>query len=135
VYGDAAYAGNPNYEAVEAIGAKLFTTFRSTTTGDVGGSFAKAFHYFQFQKEEYLAHYHKRSNIESTVSMVKRKFGDAVKAKNELAQKNEVYAKFVAHNICVLISEMYTLGINPIFGVDSQCEQEPTSILKFPPIR
>lgn len=29
--------------------------------------------------------------------------------------KNEVFAKFVAHNICCLISAMYELNIEPEF--------------------
>lgn len=37
----------------------------------------KCFHYFSFKREEFLRHYHKRSNVESTFSMVKAKFGDA----------------------------------------------------------
>jgi hypothetical protein len=72
-------------------------------------------------KDEYRTRYHKRSNVEATVSMVKRKFGDAVKAKNELAQRNEVYAKFICHNICVPISEMYTMGIQAIFDRPAGC--------------
>lgn len=43
--------------------------------------------------------------------MVKAKFGDSVRAKTDLAMANEVYAKFVAHNI----QSMYELGINPSF--------------------
>jgi transposase len=133
VSADAAYAGNPNFDAVEKHGAKLYAAFRSDATGSVGGSFEKALRYFQFQREEYLAHYHKRSNVESTVSMIKRKFSDAVKSKNELAQKNEVYAKFVCHNLCVLIQEMYVLGINPILG-ETTCTNtdQPAQILRFP---
>ena len=40
-----------------------------------------------------------------------------VKAKNELAQKNETYAKFVAHNLVVLVAEMYATGIEAIRSV------------------
>ena len=113
---DAAYPSQQNFEAVNSAGGKFFPAFRSNTTGAVGGLFQKAYHSFCLNKEEYLSHYHKRSNVESTVSMIKRKFGDSVKAKNELAQKNEVYAKFVCHNLCVLIQEMYVQGIDPTFG-------------------
>jgi transposase len=134
VTGDKAYASNPNFENVESHGGKLFSPFRSHTTGGVGGLFEKAFHYFSLHKEEYMAQYHIRSNVESTVSMVKRKFGNAVRAKSELAQKNEVYAKFVCHNICVLIQEMYVLGIDPSFGIKPPCTKtyEPAQILRFP---
>ncbi len=36
-----------------------------TRTGAVGGTFEKAFHFFQFNQEEYMAHYHKRWNVET----------------------------------------------------------------------
>ena len=41
------------------------------------------FHYFQFRQEEFLRHYHKRSNVESTFSAIKRKFGPDVRSKTE----------------------------------------------------
>jgi transposase len=70
-------------------------------------------HFFQFNREDFLAHYHKRSNIESTVMMVKSKFGDSVRSKSDIAAKNEVLCKILCHNICCLISAMYELGIDP----------------------
>jgi hypothetical protein len=47
--------------------------------------------------------------------MVKAKFGDTLFAKTEQAQDNEVLAKFVAHNLCVLIQAFYELGIEADF--------------------
>lgn len=73
------------------------------------------FHYFQYKREDFLAHYHGRSNVETVFGMVKAKFGAAVKSKNETAQVNELYCKFLCHNICVLISSVYELGIAPEF--------------------
>jgi transposase len=108
---DKAYLSASNFDAVESHGGKFFPAFKVNSTGSAGGSFEKAFHYFSFKRDEYLAHYHQRSNVESTVSMVKRKFGDAVKAKNDTAQKNEVYAKFVCHNLRVLIAETYAMRL------------------------
>lgn len=132
VSADKAYAGNPNFEAVERHGGEFYPAFKGNTTGGVGGSFEKAFHYFSFKRDEYLTHYHQRSNVESTVSMVKRKFGDSVRAKNETAQKNEVYAKFVCHNLCVLIAEMYALGIETIFERSASCTktEAPAQLLR-----
>ena len=131
---DCAYASNPNFDAVEAVGGTFYPMFKANATGKCGGSYETAFHLFSLQKEAYLAKYHVRSNVESTVSMVKRKFGDAVKAKGELAQKNEVYAKFVAHNICVLVAEMYNLGIVPVLCPRTACTEtgDDASILRCP---
>ena len=71
------------------------------------------FHYFAMNREEYLTHYHERSNVESAFSMIKRKFGDSLRAKTDTAMRNEVLAKIVCHNLCVNISAWYELGIDP----------------------
>jgi hypothetical protein len=47
--------------------------------------------------------------------MIKSKFGDAVRSKTEVAQVNEVLLKVLCHNICVVIQEMFELGIKPDF--------------------
>ena len=48
--------------------------------------------------------------------MVKRKFGDSVKAKNERSMRNEVLAKIVCHNLCCLIHAMQEFGIDVTFS-------------------
>ncbi len=52
--------------------------------------------------------------------MIKMKFGDKLKSKNFIAQKNELLCKMIAHNIVVLIHEMYELGIEPEFSKVSE---------------
>jgi transposase len=120
VSADKGYSGRDSHDAIAAVGATPYIAFKANTTGGVGGLFQKMFHYFQFNKEEFLAHYHQRSNVESTVMMVKTKFGDAVRSKTDIAAKNEVLCKILCHNICCLISAMYELGIDPTFGSVAQ---------------
>ena len=67
-------------------------------------------HYFQLHKEEFLEHYHKRSNAESTFGAIKKKFGESVKSKNRTAQENELLCKVIAYNITVLVHEMIQLN-------------------------
>lgn len=45
--------------------------------------------------------------IEVCFSMIKRKFGNNVKCKKETSQDNEILAKVLVHNLCVLIGEMF----------------------------
>ena len=97
-------------------GGTGFIAFKKNATGAVGGHFEKAFHYFSFKREQYLELYHKRSNVESTFSMVKRKFGGEVRSKTDAAMVNEVLCKLLAHNLCVLIQEEHELGIESVFG-------------------
>jgi hypothetical protein len=47
--------------------------------------------------------------------MMKRKFGSYVRGKNSISQENEVLCKALCHNICVLIQEMFELGIKVDF--------------------
>lgn len=54
---------------------------------------------FEAQNDQFLAHYHKRSNVESAFSSVKRKFGASVRAKTPAAQVNEVLLKCLAYNL------------------------------------
>jgi transposase len=64
-----------------------------------------------YQREMFLAHYHCRSNIETTFSMIKRKFGNSLRSKSETGQYNETLCKVIAHNICVLIACMCEMGL------------------------
>ena len=63
-----------------------------------------------------LAKYHKRSNVESAFSMIKRKFEDAIRSKTDTAMVNESLTKVLCHNLSVLCHEMQELGIDPQFG-------------------
>jgi transposase len=115
VSADKAYGSLSNTDAVTKAGGTPFIAFKGTATGKAGGTFEQMFHYFMFRKEEFLQHYHKRSNVESTFSMMKRKFGDALRSKTDTAMVNETLCKVLCHNLVVLIHETYELGIDPIF--------------------
>jgi hypothetical protein len=120
---DKAYASLENFEEVAGCGGRAFIAFKSSTTGGVGGMFEKAFHFFQFNRDEYLPRYHKRSNVESTFSAIKRKFGDSVLSKTDTAMVNEVLCKILCHNLTCLIQEQETLGIVPAFWHDEPVEE------------
>lgn len=79
------------------------------------------YHYFAYQRDTFLTHYHKRSNVETTFSMIKRKFGSSLRSKSEVGQRNEVLCKVIAHNLCCLISAMHELGMEaPLRGARSE---------------
>lgn len=115
VSADKAYASKKNTAMVEIAGGTPFIAVKKLMTGEGGRSWGRMFHYFQFKREEFLAHYHKRSNVESTFSMMKRKFGDSLRSKTDIAMVNETLCKVLCHNLVVLIHEMHELGIDPVF--------------------
>jgi transposase len=75
----------------------------------------RMFHYYQFNQDWFMQQYHKRSNVETTFSMIKAKFGDSLRSKTKTAQVNEALCKVLCHNICCLIQSMFELGIEPTF--------------------
>ena len=128
---DKAYLSQKNLEFVDELGAVPFIPFKVNSRGDSRpGIWQRMFSEFTLSRENWLAHYHQRSNVESTFSMVKAKFGDAVRSKTDVAMKNEVLAKVLCHNVCCLVSAMYELGIDPRLTSPGA---EPT-ILKFAPV-
>jgi transposase len=135
VSADKAYTSLENFEAIAECGGTGFLAFKSNTTGAVGGLFEKMFHYFKYRADEFMAHYHKRSNVESSFSMMKRKFGDSLRSKTDVALTNEALAKVLCHNLCVLIQEQHELGIDPVFWKNEPkaAETEPM-VIRFPSI-
>ncbi|HEY0320678.1 MAG TPA: transposase [Pyrinomonadaceae bacterium] len=119
VCGDKAYSSSPNLQLVLVKGGVPYIPFRSNTSPDDKRStstWKRMFHFFSYNQEMFMRHYHKRSNVETTFSMIKAKFGERLRSKTGIAQKNELLCKILAHNLCCLIQSMYELGVEPEFG-------------------
>jgi transposase len=130
VTADKAYSSKANLQAVEDAGGTAFVPFKAHRTGPVPAIHApeamlpqfstaweKMYALFVYQRDTFLARYHVRSNVETTFSMIKRKFGDSLRSKSDVGQINEVLAKVIAHNLCVIIASIYELGLEmPTFG-------------------
>jgi len=122
VSAEKAYSSKRNIKAVQMMGGTAFIPFRSNAAvqkdasyNDMNDVWNRMWHFYNFNREVFLQHYHKRSNVETTFSMIKAKFGTSVKAKTPTAQVNEVLCKIICHNICVLIQSIYELGLEPVF--------------------
>ena len=118
VSGDKAYLSRPNLQAVHDAGGVAYIPFKSNSVAshyrrNPDALWDKAFHFYNLHRDEFLEHYHKRSNVESTFSMIKAKFGPSVRSKTPVAQVNEVMVKTLCHNICVLILSMYSSASRP----------------------
>lgn len=123
VMADKGYSSTYGYETVAAAGATPFIAFKKNATGNSGGVYQKMFHFFQYKHDEFQRHYHQRSNAESVLSAIKRKFGDSLRSKTRPAMVNELLLKFLCHNLCVLIQEMHELGIAAEFWKPAGCLQ------------
>lgn len=125
VSADKAYSSKLNLKLIDDLGGTPYVPFRKNVTDkparikthnrDGHSIWIKMYHYFKFRNEEFMEHYHKRSNVETTFFMIKQKFGETLKSKNRRAQVNELLCKLIAHNIVVLIHEAEELGIKAKF--------------------
>jgi len=101
VSADKAYLSADNLQTVVDHNAMPFIPFKSnSTTGGRKHSYLwkRMFHYYSYNQSHFMASYHKRSNVETTFSMIKAKFGDRLRSKTTTAQINEALAK------CLLIT-------------------------------
>jgi transposase len=132
VSADKAYLSAANLQTVVDHAAMPYIPFKSNSASEWGlsgkrGQDKKAkwqrksdlwrqmYHYYEFNQRWFLQQYHKRSNVESTFSMIKAKFGDSLRSKTKTAQINEALCKILSHNLCCLIQSMYEFDINPEF--------------------
>ena len=121
VSADKAYLSKKNLRVVQEVGGTAYIPFKvnsvlKNSAQPRDNLWERAFHYFSLHRADFLEHYHKRSNVETTMFMVKAKLGGSVRTKTPVAQVNEVLAKLLCHNIVVLIHAIYELGLEPVFA-------------------
>lgn len=120
VSADKAYWAKKNMAAVDDLGGTPYIPVRGPVYAVQGvmpdipsgtSAFLRMQYLFAYQRDTFLSHYHKRSNVETTFSMIKRKFGDSLRSKSEVGQTNEILCKVICHNLCVVIASIYELGL------------------------
>jgi transposase len=117
--GDKGYLSRANLNAIVAVGAEPYVAFKENSKGDSSGDSAEAWdrmwHMFNVRRDEFLKHYHRRSNVESTFSALKRLVGTSIRAKTEAAQRNEVLMMCLVYNLTRVVHAIHELGIDPSF--------------------
>jgi transposase len=113
---DKAYSSVNNLETITRLGATPLVPFKKhARVGTKSALWNKLFHFFQFNRDEFLPMYHKRSNAESTFSALKRKFGDTLRSKTDVARRNELLLMVLCHNIVCVIHEIHESGVVAMF--------------------
>lgn len=113
VVADKAYLSGDNLALVDGLGGTAYIPFKVNSVPGLTPLWDRMFHYFQFRRDDFLKHYHQRSNVESVFSAIKRKFGDAVRSKSSPATVNEVLCKILCNNLWCVIQAWYEMGIDP----------------------
>lgn len=118
VSADKAYLSVKNLRLVESKGGMPFIPFKENSRPNHATKdslWRNLYYFYQLHNDKFKAFYHQRSNVETTFSMIKRKFGERLKSKTEKAQINELLCKVLCHNLCCIVQSIYELGIETDF--------------------
>jgi transposase len=130
VSADKAYLSADNLQTVLDHNAMPFIPFKANSSAKwtTNPVWQRMYHYFAYNQRYFMERYHERSNIESTFSMIKRKFGNSLRSKTKTAQVNEALCKILCHNLCCLIQSMFEFQVQPDFWKEE--ELTPTQELE-----
>lgn len=113
---DKEYLSDENIKLVLLKGGQPYIPFKSNSISNEKSTvWNRMLHYYRFHYDEFAARYHRRSNVETTFSMIKSKFGERLRSKTETSQINEALLKVLAHNLCCLIQSIFEFNVDPDF--------------------
>jgi hypothetical protein len=104
-----------NNELVAQHGETPYIALKVNAKPTEDSVFKRMFHVYSLKRGEFLSHYHKRSNVETTSSMVKARFGDSLRSKTDTAMVNEALCKILCDNLCCLVQSAYEPGVTATF--------------------
>lgn len=111
VLADAAYLGKDNIEAIVALGADPVIPFKSNSRPQ-HPLMKRLYLRFTAAFEEFHAKARERPIIECSFSMIKRKFSEAVRARDYTAQTNEALFLVLCHNLDVVVHAAIEFGVD-----------------------
>ena len=115
VVADKAYLSRANLDLADSLGADPYIPYKVNSRALSKGSpmWNRKYYEFMLKRDEFDAIYHKRSNVESTFSAIKRKLGEPLLSKTELARLNELLGKVLAYNVGIVIKQATLLDLDP----------------------
>lgn len=118
VSADAGYLSKKNVKTVANIGAVPFIMGKKNVSVPKAGkmsAWGAMLRLWKHHQMFFAEHYHKRSNVESTFAMIKKKFGNFCRSKKPQSQESEILCKIVCHNAVVLSKALLSYDLRKGF--------------------
>lgn len=133
VCADKGYISGVNLLAALLAGMRPYIPFKTNAVAgaDKSSVWNRLLHEYRHNNEVWKPHYHQRSNVETTFSMIKLKFDERLRSKTKESQINEILLKALCHNICVLVQSMYEFGLE-LEGIFRAETPRAAKIIPFP---
>ena len=125
VLADKAYSSLENMRLVSKGKGIFFCPFKSNANAEHRTKdplWTILYHLFSVNAEWFYEHYHKRSNVESTFSMMKRNFGEYLWSRSYTAQVNEALCKVICHNLSVINKCIFQMELAPHFWPEKKLQ-------------
>jgi transposase len=131
VSADKAYSTVDNLEKLEACGIQPFIPFKENAAiNPKSPTWSRHLVEFVFNKDKFDQHYHRRSNVETAVHMIKSKFDAKISSRRPVAQINEVLAKCLCHNLVCVVKAIFMSGLAPRFWPDAPRSQPALTLVQ-----
>ena len=114
---DAGYLSYDNVNSISKIGAAPFIMGKKGVyvPRHANSAWGAMLRLWKHHQMFFAEHYSSRSNVESTFSALKRKFGDFCRCKKPESQECEIIAKIVCFNSAVLSEALLSFDLKPEF--------------------
>ena len=114
---DGAYRSEAMSELLHSLGIDDWIPFHTNAVFHHDGSlWDRQLAFFLYHQDLFAEHIHQRSQVESTYSMTKEKYGQRVRGKTPTSQANGALCKLLCNNLYVLVHSIYKLGLEPEFA-------------------
>ena len=114
VMADKGYCSREVHGVIHNLGAIPYIPFKKGVGGKPEGVpiWTRMHNMYYERNAHFRKHYGKRNNVEATFSVIKRILGSKCRSRLSESQNNEILCKILAHNIIVLVHEMFELRID-----------------------
>jgi transposase len=117
VMADMSYSSRSNHQLARDLGFEIFVPYESNTVEppDDGSGWTEDWRRFRDDPEGFFREYHRRSNVESSNSSIKRLFPSELRSETFAGHVNELLCKLICYNLVVSARQMRIHGLRPDF--------------------